>query len=574
MNTKTILGLTFCLLLSLVFAASPISEIANELLKETYVPMEQQVNMKRQFNFNNKIRSWNLVSSSSPKDHQYIHLTFALKNSNVEKLKEIFNTVSDPSHPNHENYLTMEQVAKLTTPSSENKQIVIEWIKSIPSAMIKSISKHENFIEVLMQVQHVNKYLKTNLSTFIREDNKKQHHIIRSTNGYALPKKIANVVQFVRGLTNFPIKFKARKVEQLEVDEQFKVTPTFIRQRYNITVSETVSPQSSQAVASFLEQYISASDLSTFQKEFNLPKVYPKVYGPNEDNNPGEEATLDIQYLTGVGYKINTTIFSTPGINNITQQEPFIEWITFIQSLGDSNPWVHSVSYGDIEYETTVEYAQQLDVEFLKLGVTGRTILIASGDNGVRCNDNGNQFQPEWPTSSEYVTSVGATLPSSQNYEESTSWSGGGFSNLFTTPQWQKETVKAYLAQNSIPATSYFNVNGRAYPDVSAFGIFYQIMFKGEWKSIGGTSASTPTFAGVVSLLNDLRFKAGKKSLGFLNFWIYQHVSKVPGAFYDIVVGRNGVYPCPGFPATKGWDAISGWGVPNFAVLKHLALLK
>lgn len=97
----------------------------------------------------------------------------------------------------------------------------------------------------------------------------------------------------------------------------------------------------------------------------------------------------------GVGRNITTTFVSTPGINNITEQEPFVEWIVAQQALGDKSAWVHSVSYGDIEYQATKQLADQLDVEFIKFGSTGRSILIASGDNGSRCNDQGTRFQPE-----------------------------------------------------------------------------------------------------------------------------------------------------------------------------------
>jgi len=126
-----------------------------------------------------------------------------------------------------------------------------------------------------------------------------------------------------------------------------------------------------------------------------------------------------------------------------------------------------------------------------------------------------------------------------------------------------------------MPSTSYFNQNGRAYPDVAALGVDYQVVVNGATHGVGGTSASTPTFSGVVSLMNDVRFKAGKKPLGFLNMWIYQHVGLTANAFYDVVEGVNTVGPCPqGYPAKPGWDAISGWGVPNYAILKHLALMK
>jgi tripeptidyl-peptidase-1 len=62
--------------------------------------------------------------------------------------------------------------------------------------------------------------------------------------------------------------------------------------------------------------------------------------------------------------------------------------------------------------------------------------------------------------------------------------------------------------------------------------------------AIGGTSAASPTVAGLVALLNDARIAAGKPSLGFLNPLIY----KLNGyGFHDIVVGNAPGCGTPGF---------------------------
>jgi len=97
----------------------------------------------------------------------------------------------------------------------------------------------------------------------------------------------------------------------------------------------------------------------------------------------------------GVGYRVDTTFVSTPGINNVTGQEPFLEWIVAQQELGDNSAWVHSISYGDVEALVSKELADQLDVEFQKFGCTGRSFFVASGDNGSRCVKNATRFQPE-----------------------------------------------------------------------------------------------------------------------------------------------------------------------------------
>ena len=67
----------------------------------------------------------------------------------------------------------------------------------------------------------------------------------------------------------------------------------------------------------------------------------------------------------------------------------------------------------------------------------------------------------------------------------------------------------------------------------------------------GGTSASSPTFADIVALLNDARIAAGKSPLGFLNPLIY---SKGTAAFNDITVGSNPECGTQGFSCAVGWD--------------------
>merc|ERR1711862_1011049 len=111
-----------------------------------------------------------------------------------------------------------------------------------------------------------------------------------------------------------------------------------------------------------------------------------------------------------------------------------------------------------------------------------------------------------------------------------------------------------------------------ATPDVAALGDGFQIIVEGKVKSIGGTSASAPTFAGFVSLLNEARLKAGKPAMGYLNPFLYQN----PDAFRDVTVGTNAIGRGPtsayGYLCAPGWDPATGLGTPNFERLLSLAL--
>jgi tripeptidyl-peptidase I len=106
-------------------------------------------------------------------------------------------------------------------------------------------------------------------------------------------------------------------------------------------------------------------------------------------------------------------------------------------------------------------------------------------------------------------------------------------------------------------------------------------------RGFAGTSAAAPTFSGIVSLLNDARLRAGKPQLGFLNPFFYSIGKK---GLVDVTLGnstgctglnfQNGNTPIPGasvipgvsFNATKGWDPATGFGLPDFQLLKEIVV--
>ena len=81
---------------------------------------------------------------------------------------------------------------------------------------------------------------------------------------------------------------------------------------------------------------------------------------------------------------------------------------------------------------------------------------------------------------------------------------------------------------------------------------------------MAGTSCASPTAAGVVALVNDVRLAAGKPTLGFLNPLVYKNLA----AWNDITTGSSSGGGCEsGWPARAGWDAVTGVGTPNYKKL-------
>ena len=151
------------------------------------------------------------------------------------------------------------------------------------------------------------------------------------------------------------------------------------------------------------------------------------------------------------------------------------------------------------------------------------------------------------------VTSVGGTVDIP---EQAVNFSSGGFSNHWARPRYQDAAVTSFLDALGSANAGLYNASGRAFPDVSAYGEAYEIFINGEVTYIGGTSASTPTFASIISLLNDQLLNAGKPQLGWLNPWLY---SDAASTFTDVTEGSN--VACSnyttGFNATAGWDPVS-----------------
>ena len=236
--------------------------------------------------------------------------------------------------------------------------------------------------------------------------------------------------------------------------------------------------------------------------------------------------------------------------------------------------------------------------------------MVSSGDSGAHGRTDPScakpKTLPDWPTACPWITAVGATqikdgvhtAPFTSPYctkapaglpECATGGSeitcstatgalitsGGGFSNVASTPSWQTDAVAKYLKSGAkLPPTGDFNATGRAYPDVSALGHNYIIWATGQPMQVDGTSCSAPVFGAIVGLINSARLAAGKKTVGFLNPALYQVAANDATVFHDITLGDNSCTEggcnggkCTGFGAVAGFDAATGFGTPDVSKL-------
>lgn len=135
--------------------------------------------------------------------------------------------------------------------------------------------------------------------------------------------------------------------------------------------------------------------------------------------------------------------------------------------------------------------------------------------------------------------------------------------------------INGYLA--SVQGTSQQPVNGyarsgRGYPDISLLANNYVIAVDNNFTAVSGTSASSPVFAGMVSLVNARRMAVNQPRVGWLNPALYLTSSLFAR---DITSGHNrcgaGNLVCcsQGFHAAVGWDAVTGLGSLNFTAFSQ-----
>jgi subtilase family serine protease len=222
------------------------------------------------------------------------------------------------------------------------------------------------------------------------------------------------------------------------------------------------------------------------------------------------------------------------------------------------------------------------------------TVLAAAGDSGAADVEyNGTTYYDfpvtSWPDSDPLVTGVGGTelhLDAAGNHSSpDTVWNdtydpaavgfgggvvpsplagGGGKSIIFERPAYQNAVAGVVGAQRGVPDVSMSAACNGAVNTYQSFA-----GAPAGWYPICGTSESTPLFAGVVALADQL---AGHP-LGLINPALYAlSAARAPG-IVDIRKGNNTVsfvqghkrYTVTGFSAKAGYDLASGVGTVNVA---------
>lgn len=532
---------------------------------------------------------WQLVSTAN--DNENLDLRIALRQPHQDYL-EIAQDVSNPLSANYGKYLSVEDLAAAVPSTSSAAQEVISWLNS--SGV--NAAHFGEWVDFRTTVGTAQRLFNANFSRYSHLD----HPPILRTQSYSIPHNLSDHIDFLYPATQFlgTPRLRVPRLQTRQRQEpscELGICPQKLTQKYNITYTPPDNTSGATlAIAGFLEQYPSPTDLTTFLSQYGLNHTTANftttpISGAINASNPGVEAMLDTEYTTVFTGPLPVTYLYTSGRGpqvhqpgNVTvpptaaDNEPYLVLLTHLLAL-PTPPQVLSISYSDDESSVPRPYALRVCDLFARLAARGVSVLVASGDGGAQGTGNSDcldadarpHFVPTFPSSCPWVTSVGATAL----WGGAAGFSSGGFSDYFPVPEWQHDATRGYVAQDGDAGhEGLYNASGRGIPDTALVGDDFVVVTNGMVSAQDGTSASTPVVAAMVALVNDLRLRRGQPVLGFLNPLLYAAAAGEVSPFRDVVEGwgegcADATWSAGGWDAREGWDPVTGLGELNFEAM-------
>jgi subtilase family serine protease len=350
---------------------------------------------------------------------------------------------------------------------------------------------------------------------------------------------------------------QACEAASAEAAQDWGLTSRQIASRYGLSGFYAAGDQGGGVTVALYElEPFSSSDIAAYQACMGTSTT---VDVTTVDGGPGTgwgsgEAASDVEDVIGLAPKARIDVYEGPP----TGQGAFD---TYTAMVSQDSAQVISTSWGLCESKVGSAELLAEDVLFQEAAVQGQTVLAASGDNGVDDCGTG-QLSVDDPGSQPWVTSVGGTHVSATGdtvWDDGSGASGGGVSQFWGRPSWQSAAV----AQSSVTC----GVSGttcREVPDISADAdpdSGYTAYFRGNWRTVGGTSVAAPTLASLAALA-EASPACGGRRLGFLDPALYADAADIR----DITSGTNAYDGLAGYSASTGFDMASGLGIPTAAL--------
>jgi uncharacterized protein (TIGR03437 family) len=514
----------------------------------------------------------------------YVQLMLKPSAAQQTDLNNLLSDQQNPRSPNFRKWLTPEQYAERFGVSPADIAKITQWMQSQGFDII-TVARGRRYIAFNATAQQIQTALKTEIHHY-RVDG--ELHFANAT-APSVPAAIQPLVLSFLGLDDFQPKpalhGKAVKRRYTGAGGGHVVTPGDLAIIYDLLpVYQQNVTGSGEYIAVIGQSDVELSDIASFRQDFGLSSNPPQLILVPGSTDPGlvsgdeGESDLDLEYAGGMAPDATVLFVYSTGV-----------YKSFSYAVDQALAPVVSYSYAGCELNVDSSVAQTVRTLAQQANAEGITWVVAAGDDGAAMCDTTEAthgLSVSLEAALPEATGVGGTMftggngywstvnsgngSSALSYIPETVWNestdsqlsagGGGYSIFFGQPSWQ--TGDGIIAGNA-----------RGVPDVSLTAAPnddpYATIESGQPEEIGGTSASTPVFAGIVLLLNQW---LGTNGLGNINPSLYFMAGSNSSVndFHDITNGSNAV-PCVigspncssgsmGYYAAPGWDPASGIG--------------
>ncbi len=515
------------------------------------------------------------------------YMRMSLKPSAAQSadLEQFLEAQRDPSSSDYQRWLTPEEFGERFGAARADLDKLTQWLES-EGFTVEQTARARNWVAFSGSAQQVERTFRTPIHRY--ESNGEGH--FANAAEPSIPLALAGIAGELHGLDDFrPQPPRGRKITPgLTSGGNHYLGPDDLATIYNITpLYKAGYDGTGQKLVIVGQTDVNLADMRGFRSTFGLPAKDPQLvlYGNDPGVSTGDqvESNLDLQWAGAVARNA-TMVFVYSG--NVMESVAY--------AIDQNFAPVISMSYGGCE--AGVSASQRTIVQ--QANAQGITWMNSSGDSGAAGCDWGGppaaQYGPmvTFPADIPEITAVGGTefnesgsagwnstnsgtRQSVTGYLPEKAWndsalgggiwaSGGGVSTVFPKPWWQ--------AGPGVPADG-----ARDVPDISltASGDHdgYVVYVSGQLFPVGGTSASSPAFAGIVSLTNQYVVAKGvqaRAGLGNINPTLYNLAQNSAGVIHDISTGDN-IVPCIskstgcatgsfGYKAGIGYDMVTGLG--------------
>jgi subtilase family serine protease len=443
-----------------------------------------------------------------------VHLAIVLPLRNQSGLDAFLAQANDPQSPQYHHYLSQATANQDYNPTDSQQQQVVAWLSAHGFTVTGTYPNHL-LVDATGTTQQAEQLFGVQINDYSGPAHGKTVHFYAPSSNPVIDASVADDVAGVAGLDSYPRVQMATNgtangstpyfpqdfANAYDVNPLWNAGDTGSGQRIGITLW-TVPP--SDTTLQHWATKTGASVATAANGRLHVIKV-----DTGTTTSDSGEAGMDIEESGGMapGAQIDYYEAPTDSSGNPTGQG----LLDVLDTAGTStnNDQQISSSWGGCEDSTLDAWETDETAIFKANAATGHDYLFSTGDSGSSCNTGTVQDPyPDDPATNPYVTAVGgtrftSTIKTTDPGEAAWAYcgscgpegSGGGYSNIFSRPSWQ---TGSGLASNGM----------RGYPDVSAVadpntGAYVCYGASSSCGQFGGTSLSTPLWAGMLALLNE-----------------------------------------------------------------------